>query len=75
MCRASAKELVEVVKYFRDEFDDLWEQTQMLKMTVGGMLVQTGLKLMESRVADQRPRRPPVRPRPQKSQRGQKKSR
>jgi hypothetical protein len=55
MCSAKAKELVEVVKYFRDEFDDLWQQTQMLKMEVGGTLVQTGLKLMQSRVESQPP--------------------
>lgn len=63
MCSAKAKELVEVVKYFRDEFDDLWQQTQTLKMTVGGTLVQTGLKLMESRVVEQHPH-----PRPKRKQ-------
>lgn len=51
MCQASARELVEVVKYFRDKFDDLWEQTQMLRMKVGEALIQTSIKL--SKVVEQ----------------------
>lgn len=46
MCRANRKELVEVVKYFRDLFDDAWQRNNQLTRDVGMALCQAGLGLM-----------------------------
>lgn len=46
MCNATKKELVEVVKYFRDEFDDAWQRNIRLTRDVGMTLCNTGLGLI-----------------------------
>lgn len=46
MCSATKKELVEVVKYFRDEFDDLWRKYLEATHSVGLTLMTTGMKFV-----------------------------
>lgn len=48
MCEASAKDLVEVVKYFRDSFDDLWQKQQMLRDKTGTELMRIAINLLSN---------------------------
>lgn len=46
MCSASARELVEVVKYYRDEFDRIWQKYVEMSTEIGLALIGTGTKIM-----------------------------
>lgn len=46
MCRATSKELIEVVRYFRDEFDDLWRDYYASNTLIATGLIDTGTKLL-----------------------------
>lgn len=46
MCSASKKELIEVVKYFRDQFDELWRGHLHFGESIGTTLMTTGLEIL-----------------------------
>jgi hypothetical protein len=49
MCRASAKELIEVVKYFRDEFDRVWRYSLSVPDAVALKVLSLTADLMKMR--------------------------
>jgi hypothetical protein len=51
MCSASRKELIEVVKYFRDEFDQLWRCHLAAVRDSGMLLMATGMKMVNRSLA------------------------
>lgn len=54
MCSASKKELIEVVKYFRDEFDYLWNYHRMFADSIGVLLLSKGIEVMRAAVPKSR---------------------
>jgi hypothetical protein len=48
MCSANQKELIEVVKYFRDQFDGLWQKHVRFVSDTGTTLLVAGLKIVGS---------------------------
>jgi hypothetical protein len=48
MCSAKRKELVEVVKYFRDGLDALWNRSQRILTETGLSLTKMGLSTLKS---------------------------
>ena len=47
MCGADRNELIEVVKYFRDEFDSLWEKRQCERMEMANEFIRAGTNLLK----------------------------
>lgn len=45
MCSATKKELIETVKYFRNEFDTLWQRYLADTHSIGLDLVTKGLEI------------------------------
>ena len=48
MCQARPGELVEVIKYFRDEFDTLWRNTQTAHLKLSETLIKAGVDLLRA---------------------------
>jgi hypothetical protein len=47
MCSASAEELIQVVLYFREKFDQLWELAQRTRLDVAGQLLDLGTRQLQ----------------------------
>lgn len=47
MCRASAWQLVQVVEFFRDDFEKLWQATMSARLKLGSDLLKVGTELLK----------------------------
>lgn len=48
MCRANRKELMEVVKYFRDELDHVWNTHLALNQYIATELMSAGVDIVRT---------------------------
>ena len=47
MCSASRKELIEIVKYFRNQVDELWWRHIHFGETIGTTLMSAGIQILK----------------------------
>lgn len=56
MCSASKRELIEVVKYFRDKLDALWQKSQTYRTETALHFLKAGLSLMRGENLTEEPK-------------------